>query len=152
MFYSFNYHSSVFWLKEKEIFGTKDRTITVILSENDSKFSKNCSREDLFPGRSDDAAWGPRSPRSFSRSPRCRFPEQAKITGLTPTCNAVKTCWKAWFHYFRSRVRLYRICSQYNNTNGNNFIQDKFGQPVLHICICTICSKKISWSTLPLEL
>ena len=25
--------------------------------------------------------------------------------------NAVKTCWKAWFHYFRSRVRLYRICS-----------------------------------------
>ena len=86
MFYSFNYHSSVFWLKEKEIFGTKDRTITVILSKNDSKFSKNCSREDLFPGRSDDAAWGPRSPRSFSRSPRCRFPEQAKITGLTPTC------------------------------------------------------------------
>ena len=45
MFYSFNYHSSVFWLKEKEIFGTKDRTITVILSENDSKFSKNCLRD-----------------------------------------------------------------------------------------------------------
>jgi hypothetical protein len=65
--------------------------------------------------------------------------------------NAVKTCWKAWFHYFRSRVRLYRICSQYNNTNRNNFVQDKFGQPVLHICICTIYPKKISWSALTLE-
>ena len=66
--------------------------------------------------------------------------------------NAVKTCWKAWFHYFCSRVQLYRICSQYNNTNRNNFVQDKLRQLVLHICICTICSQKISWSTLPLEL
>ena len=31
--------------------------------------------------------------------------------------NAVKTCWKAWFHYFRSQVRLCRIYSQNNNTN-----------------------------------
>ena len=80
-------------------------------------------------------------------------PQTRNIGYGTPrrVINAVKTRWKAWFHYFRSRVRLYRICSQYNNTNRNNFVQDKFGQPVLHICICTIYPEKISWSALTLE-
>ena len=42
------------------------------------------------------------------------------------------------------------IFSQYNNTNRNNFVQDKFGQPVLHICICTIYNILRKYLGLPL--